>query len=53
MIPIPNQSNAFFASGFNMIDPQHGDLERMYQTNYQMARPIDPVIQDKYFECYD
>ena len=30
LVPVPNQSNAFFASGFNMIDPQHGDLERMY-----------------------
>ena len=42
MIPVPNQMNAFFASGFNHIDPKYGDLERLYQTNYQMARPIPP-----------
>ena len=30
MIPVPNQSNAFFASGFNMVDPTvNGGLEKV------------------------
>ena len=31
LVHLPNQSNAFFASGFKMIDPVHGDLEHLYQ----------------------
>ena len=52
LVHLPSQSNAFFASGFNMIDPVHGDLEQLYQTSYQRDRPIDESIQNKLFETY-
>lgn len=29
-VPLPNQSNAFFASGGHMIDPTGGELEVIY-----------------------
>lgn len=30
MVPVPNQSNAFFASGFKMVDSNTGELENIY-----------------------
>ena len=30
LVPLPNQSNAFFASGGNWIDPTNGELEELY-----------------------
>ena len=32
LVPVPNQNNAFFASGFQMIDPNLGDLEKAYMS---------------------
>ncbi len=31
MVYVPNQSNAFFASGFKMVDCNAGELENIYQ----------------------
>ena len=31
MIHLPNQRNAFFASGFNLVDPTQGGLDKLYE----------------------
>jgi len=53
LVHVPNQSNAFFASGFKMINPVHGDLERMYQTTYSRKPSADENNQSKLLKTYE
>ena len=50
MVPVPNQSNAFFASGFKMVDSNTGELENIYSN--VADRVYDADTQSKILQNY-
>ena len=48
MVPVPNQRNAFFASGFKMVDANNGNLEHIYQTDKtRRNKSMDEFIKER------
>lgn len=51
-VPLPNQSNAFFASGGKWIDPTWGQLEDIYQGRRDNHKSVDEGLQRKILQNY-
>ena len=52
LVPVPNQRNAFFASGFQMIDPQRGDLEKAYMSASKRDLTMSNQAKSRMLESY-